>query len=217
MRLADYPFPYQSAVCFGTESARKTVSRFAAAFEPVPIRFADSAPVACRRISDSTYLVDHTSEAGVATQESPTGNDIETWVRQRYAQGLPFAVHDAVPSPDGDAPFDARRFPLLWQTTFEEFSNWWQRRETIAFSARCRGNVFQIECDDELGDCSPTLELWRGQHVASFPLRPGKMTVREDGLVFVQDHHRHPAGFATLWAEAVRPAMNRVKIKSRSA
>ena len=217
MRLADYPFPYQSAVCYGTESAGKTVSRFAGAFEPVPTRFAETAPVACRRVSDSTYLVDRTSEEGAATQENPTGDDIETWVRRRCTQGLPFVVHDAAPSIEGDVPFDTRRFPLLWQTTFEEFANWWQRRAEIAFRARCRGNVFQIECDDELGDCSPMLELWRGQHVASFPLRCGTMTVREDGLVFAQEHHRHPAGFAPLWAETERPARNKVQIKSRSA
>ena len=117
----------------------------------------------------------------------------------------------------GDAPFDTRRFPLLWQTNFEEFANWWQRRAAIDFRARCRGSVVQIECGDDFGDCTPMLELWRGQHVASFPLRSGTNTVREDGLVFAQEHRRHPAGFAPIWTETERTATDKVKIKTRSA
>jgi hypothetical protein len=217
LRIADFPFPYQSAACFGTEGAEQHVRRLVAAFEPVPARFAATIPVACHRVSDSTYVVDRTVEQHLSSAETPAGNDVETWIRRRYAQGLPLAVPGAAPAIESDIPFDAGLYPLLWRTNFEEFANWWRCRAKISFRAHCRGQILQIECDDEPCEFPPMLELWRGQHVASFPLHPGSMTVREDGLVFMQEHHRHPAGFAPQWAEFDRSSLLEVKPRPRSA
>jgi hypothetical protein len=182
------------------------VSQFAGAFELLPARFAEAIPVACRRISDSTYVVDRAAEEMAVPGDMASSEDIDDWIRKRYSQGQPFAIADSFDSVSGeseDIPFNAERFPLLWRTTFAEFSMWWKLRASVAFRAHCRGSVVQVDCENEFEMYRPMLELWRGRHVASFPLRSGGMTVREEGLMFLQEHIRHPAGFAPVWAETL--------------
>jgi len=228
MRVADYPFPYQCAACFGTKAAQihsraySSIRPFAGAFEPLPARFTEAIPVACHRVSDSTYVVDRTADQpGCGNDLSWSDHEIDAWIRRRYSHGLPFAL-DETPGPlgadDASVPFDARRYPLLWQTSLEEFAIWWKHRAAITFTARCRGTVIHIECDDDPNqEFRPMLELWRGRHVASFPLHPGEMTLREDGLVFLQEHMRHPAGFAPIWAEFAGTTDHHAKYLPRPA
>lgn len=220
IRVADYPSPFQCAACYGTRPASSLLSQFAGAFEILPARYAESIPVACRRISDSTYVVDRSAEEMTVPGDIPSADEVEDWIHRRYSQGQPFAFADASDSAEcehEDIPFNPERFPLLWRTTFEEFAIWWKKRASIAFSAHCRGSVVTIECDDDFEDYRPMLELWRGRHVASFPLRSGGMTVREEGLMFLQEHVRHPAGFAPVWAESASAVSSKSRYKPRSA
>jgi hypothetical protein len=220
IRLADYPSPFQCAACFGTRPASTLLAQFAGAFEFLPARYAEAIPVACRRISDSTYVVDRSAEELTVPGDIPSADEVEDWIRRRYSQGQPFAVAETCDSAESESeeiPFNAERFPLLWRTTFEEFAIWWKHRASIAFRAHCRGSVVTIECDDDLEEYRPMLELWRGRHVAAFPLRSGGMTVREEGLMFLQEHIRHPAGFAPVWAESPSAVSSKSRYKPRSA
>lgn len=217
LRLADYPFPFQSAACCGTEGACTSLSRLAAAFESLPVYFAETIQAACRPFATSNYFVDRPSKSATLTGDTTSSTDIESWVRRRYAQGLPMAIFSDESAIEGNAPFDSQRLPLLWRTTFEQFATWWQQRAAISFRAHCRGNVIHLDCDDLFGNFPPMLELWRGNHLASFRLQQGQMTVRADGLVFQQEHNRHPVGFAPIWAEPLAKIRNHAKSPLRSA
>ncbi|MGE3316750.1 MAG: hypothetical protein AB7O26_16655, partial [Planctomycetaceae bacterium] len=165
IRVADYPSPYQCAACFGTRHASSLVSQFAGAFELLPARFAESVPIACRRISDSTFVVDRAAEEMCIPGDAAASEDVDDWIRRRYSQGQPFAVADAFDCSTGaceDIPFNPERFPLLWRTTFAEFSMWWKLRASIVIRAHCRGSIVQVDCENEFEMYRPMLELWRG-------------------------------------------------------
>ncbi len=217
LRLADYPFPFQSAACFGTKGASISLSRLASAFESLPAHFAETIPVASWGLAESNHVLDRPSESATVAGDTTSNSDIESWVRRRYAQGLPMVISGDGPAFEGDEPFDSQRLPLLWRTTFEQFATWWQQRAAISFRAHCRGNTIHLDCDDLFGNFPPMLELWRGKHLASFPLQQGQMTVRADGLVFQQEHNRHPAGFAPIWTEPLPHTRNQAKSPLRSA
>ena len=147
IRVADYPFPFQSAVCRG-------------------------------EIPDDGRL-------------------------GRWAEGL------------ARLPEISRSTEFTWETSYEEFVQWWEVREKISVRVRKQENCYLIQADLELPNFRPALEIWRGKHVASIPMERGDVTVREDGLVLGQRDERHSAGLAALWFENApsdhQPEHHRVK------
>ena len=191
MRLADFPFPYQAVLCEGR--CPPELATLAAAFVKVPM----AAP---SRVSASTDRDHSTIEWRPTSPFSIDG--VEGWIRRRTLAGLPLwtgPVGSRLSTVLNERLADS--FPLLWRTTFDEFSQWWSTRANISFRAEKQKQQYKICRIGDAGDFQPMLELWRGNHVASFPLGTRETVVREDGVVFVQDHQRHPAGFAAVWSE----------------
>jgi len=198
MRLADYPFPYQAALCEG--NCPPELADVAAAFARIPVTPSLAASASPDR--------DH-STVDWGPAQCPATDGIEGWIRRRSLAGLPLWTgpdHGTVSTVLDDG-FESN-FPLLWRTTFDEFAHWWAARATIAFQAEKHKHEYRIRSIGQAAGFQPMLELWRGNHVASFALGPGQTTIREDGVVFAQDHQRHPAGFAAVWAEVRQGGMD---------
>jgi len=191
MRLADFPFPYQAVLCEG--SCPPELADIVAAFARIPV----TAPLPVSASSDR----DH-STVNWRPVQRPAADGIEGWIRRRTLAGLPlWAGPDQSTTSTDLGGSLANNFPLLWRTTFDEFARWWTTRATISFQAEKHKQEYRIRSVGDAGGFQPMLELWRGNHVASFALGVGQTIIREDGVVFAQDHQRHPAGFAALWTE----------------
>ncbi len=167
VRLADYPFPYQSVLCIGKIPQEATEAASNVAFAPFP------------------------------TQFNQNNTERVQTARKRYAGGLPFfsptleaekTLFKLENPPKG--------FPLLWRTTFEEFLLWRRLRMQATFEVKLQNGIYHIESQSSFGRYRPQIELWRGGHVASFRLYGAGMSLRETGLVFQQEQGRHPAGFS---------------------
>ena len=205
MRIGDFPFPHQSAVCSGTGVLSAESTRLADLFARMPEPL--SPDPAALFPAHSVLPRAKPSRDG---RRSPSRDDADefltSWVRMRYRSGLPIAL-DPNLSPEMQ-PERLRRaglggdaFPLMWQTGFDEFSRWWQFRNGISVRLDARGSTYRIGCDGDFGGFEPVVELWRGNYVASIPFPEEGLTVRKDGIVFQQQSHKHPAGFSSRWAE----------------
>jgi hypothetical protein len=112
-------------------------------------------------------------------------------VQQRYRAGLPIFQSDAV---SGSALTAIDRMPLLWRTTAEEFIRWWAVRRQLSINVRNQKSTYEIEVGGDFDGFRPTVELWRGNHVASWPLARGTSVIEDQGIAFVSAHDRSPGG-----------------------
>lgn len=181
LRLADYPFPYQSVVCCAAD-AEDELQRLA-----------------------TEYAV----EVYQATaKQSPTTDETAVeWMTRLHAAGQPMFLgcYDTVPI-DAESEIAAvmggDEIPLMWQTTGDEFRRWCGVRAGLTLSATKTNSVYRVRHNGDCDRFRPTIELWLGSHVASLPLADSEMTLREDGILFVQEQRRHAAGLAAGWSES---------------
>jgi hypothetical protein len=82
-----------------------------------------------------------------------------------------------------DAAVEAE--PLLWRVTLTEFALWWRWRDRRRWSIvpRADGN-FEVQFEDWSGDFPIALEVVRGRHVASVPLRGPRTALRLEDLAY---------------------------------
>jgi|GEM_PF-3388382 hypothetical protein len=178
LRLADYPFPFQSALC-RCQNPEQDLQRFAEQFA--------------------------ISSDGINSQSrSETDEKSVPSMRESHACGRPIFISDTQPqSQSADSaqprPLPADEFPLMWQTTGEQFLKWCHLRSQLTLTAWKTETTYRIQCSGDIAGFRPTIGLWLGNHVASLPLAENTMTVREEGILFVQEHRRHAAGFAAGW------------------
>lgn len=183
IRLADYPFPYQSACIHGDPRRHETLRPLSGAFSPLQN---DQVVKTDADLGGSHVLADDPSSMSDGTLRWIDRSNQQ--VQLGYEAGIPLVT--AKP-----ASLAATEFPLLWQTSADDFSRWWQTRSRIDVRVTRDGAACRIECDSDFNGFRPMLEVWRGQHVAAFRLFPGVMSVSEAGLVFQGDHSRHAGGF----------------------
>ncbi|MBT6155307.1 MAG: hypothetical protein HOL01_21515 [Planctomycetaceae bacterium] len=181
LRLADYPFPFQSALC-RCQNPEQDLQAFAEHFA----------------IGSDDVNSQNQSETGEKSVSS---------MRESNACGRPFFISNTQPrSQSADSaqprPLHADEFPLMWQTTGEQFLRWCHLRSQLSLTAWKTGTTYRIQCSGDVAGFRPTIGLWLGNHVASLPLTEDTMTVREEGILFVQEHRRHAAGFAAGWSVA---------------
>lgn len=127
------------------------------------------------------------------------------WIQKRYIAGLPTSILpedlsdlDEMPPVTG---LQSPGLPLLWRVDQSDFTAWWNYRNHLQVRVLQSPAHYQIDCPYSNTKFCPVLEIWRGNHLASVPLRSESLIVRKDGLVFQQQALRHPAGFTTNWPD----------------
>lgn len=126
-------------------------------------------------------------------------------IQQRYMAGLPSSIVpedlselDEIPPVTG---LQSPGMPLLWRVDQTAFTEWWNYRNHLQVRVLQSPAYYKIDCPYSNTKYCPVLEIWRGNHLASVPLRSESLIVRKDGLVFQQQPLRHPAGFTTNWPD----------------
>lgn len=122
------------------------------------------------------------------------------WVREHYLSGHPLMIRESAARstlvPDLQCMADhAALCPLLWQTTFGEFANWWRARRAIGIQVWRSDDAYEIHASGSFGRYPWSIEIWRGAHLATLPLKQSVLSMRDDGLVFLKSQNRSPAGF----------------------
>ena len=199
LRMADFPFPYRNALC-RTLVPGDDLPQLAKAFGILG------------RPDSAVIEPDHQDADGSMPLANPladhSGRQLSfadtTWLRDSYASGLPLFVDVALhrhllKNHTAGELRDSDEFPLMWRTTAGEFLRWWQVRARLEVVAWKMGTTYQIQCEGDFAGFRPMMELWLGNHVASFPMFDEKITLREEGLVFVQEHRKHAGGFVAGW------------------
>jgi hypothetical protein len=127
-------------------------------------------------------------------------------IQQRYHAGLPTSITERDLSSLADLPpvtgLQSRGLPLLWRARPSDFSQWWQHRNHLEVRLWQTPTHYRVDCPKLHPSFCPVLEIWRGNHLASVPLRSESIVVRKDGLVFQHQPTRHPAGFTAGWSDA---------------
>jgi peptidoglycan/xylan/chitin deacetylase (PgdA/CDA1 family) len=80
---------------------------------------------------------------------------------------------------------EVAREPLLWRVTLTAFARWWRWRSLRKWSLRARGpGLLEVQFEDGDAAYPLALEVLRGEHVASIPIRTARTTFRSDQLAF---------------------------------
>ena len=96
----------------------------------------------------------------------------------------------------GDDAIQMARFKHAPRTSFGEFSRWWGMRRRLKLQI-CRSETgLEIHAEGELGRYPWAVEIWRGNHLATLPLKSNELVVPDAGLVYLQSPERNPAGCA---------------------
>lgn len=174
IRLADFPFPYRSAICLETAESREATvitdvqsARWMNACAPVPISM---------------------SGAGRLT--------LNDWLRNCQLAGRPVRASLSEEQIQSRGPVR----PTTWMTTVESFHLWWRFRSQLAITAIRDENDMEIELasalDSQSASWRPAIEIWRGRHYAVLPIATGGIRVADDSIPFQLQPHRSPTGFA---------------------
>lgn len=122
------------------------------------------------------------------------------WVREHYQAGSPLfiqALVDQEPQMQALANLasSVRRCSLMWQPSLAEFASWWKLRRQLSFQAwqTPEGCEIHIPAEEPAGLWA--VEIWRGNHFTTVPLRQPILHIRNDGLVYVRAESKSPCGF----------------------
>jgi hypothetical protein len=104
---------------------------------------------------------------------------------------------------------------LLWRVTLTEFAEWWHWRDGQRWSliARADGR-FEVQFEEWRPEFPLALEVVRGQHVSSLPIRGPRTTLRLEDLAYERRDVRphvaapQPAPRASSLRAAVRKALD---------
>jgi hypothetical protein len=130
------------------------------------------------------------------------------WVGEHYQSGCPLFLSattdrlDLVQELLGLAG-DAGRCSLMWRTSFGKFSQWWDVRRKLRLQVSRTDTGLEIHATGDFGRFTCGVEIWRGNHLATLPLRNSSLFVPDDGLLFLQSAKRNPAG-CTAPGDSVR-------------
>ncbi|MBI3861496.1 MAG: hypothetical protein HY290_06340 [Planctomycetia bacterium] len=124
------------------------------------------------------------------------------WVGEHYQSGCPLFLATTTERLDLvqellNLSSDARRCSLMWQTSLGEFSRWWALRRQLRLRVWRTDTGHEIHATGDFGRFAWAVEIWRGQHRATLPLRTAEFVVPDDGLVYSQSLKRAPAGCTT--------------------
>ena len=92
------------------------------------------------------------------------------------------------------ASAEAARCSLMWHTSLGQFSQWWRARRELRLTVWRTSSGCEIHAAGDLTGNSWALELWRGGHVATLPIRQPEAFVPDDGLIYLQSSRKDSAG-----------------------
>ncbi|HEY2249588.1 MAG TPA: hypothetical protein VGH74_00960, partial [Planctomycetaceae bacterium] len=274
VRLADYPFPYQSAICVGVEHVSDDLADFAQVARALPgmathfmssrlradrltdlaqsagadlgwqINAADCESSPRRTLSHWTTRLERFAAAnlvpsglafsgerdntpginklwqlglryschqspGVAcraeiqlralpgaawirfsTLTLPPADLFLEWVAEHYQSGCPLFLAATTARIELVKELlrlsgDAGRCSLMWRTTFGEFARWWAQRRQLKLQVWRTGSGHEIHASGDFGAFPWGVELWRGNHRATLPLRQTEVAIADEGLVYL--------------------------------
>jgi len=121
-------------------------------------------------------------------------------LRQQYQSGMPVVLRGTA-SPTAADEFRtldrlAAGCSLLWRPRLAEFAGWWVKRRQIDLQVWRRDDGFEVQAapGHPFERWPAAIEIWRGQHLATLPLKQPVLHVRDHGLVFLRHGDRSPAG-----------------------
>jgi hypothetical protein len=196
-RVADYPYPFQSALVDdrGVDGAARDGC-------------AAAAPSWAARL-DSPHRTILLPAAGRGryrrnTDEPTLGRaDVDDLYAQ-YVAGQALFVAPDLASADAailDSALESGMFPLLWRTNSAEFAHWRRLRREFAFQIDERLGRHEIRYGQLPVHFRPAIEFWRGAHFALVPLQRSRQTIDAGQAVYQSAGRRHPAGLAALQAD----------------
>ncbi len=158
--------------------------------------------MACRAETQSRGVPD-AAWIRFSTLALPAADKFLEWVGEHYQSGCPLFLAATTARLELVKELlrlsgDAGRCSLMWQTSFGEFARWWVHRRQLKLQ------VWRTESGHEIhaaGDFGPiagpfpwAVEIWRGNHRATLPLRQTEVAIPDEGLVYLQSPKRNPAG-----------------------
>ncbi|MSR59955.1 MAG: hypothetical protein EXS05_20340 [Planctomycetaceae bacterium] len=161
---------------------------------------------ACQHHRGLTCQVEHPERTAkrpawikLGTLPLPHRDEFVEWVGEHYQSGCPLLltastarfniIHDLL-----SLARDAARCSLLWQTSLGEFARWWQMRRNLRIQVWRRNAGCEIHADGEFGLFPWGIEIWRGNHLATVPLKTPELHVPDDGLVYLRAQKKNPGG-----------------------
>jgi hypothetical protein len=105
----------------------------------------------------------------------------------------PYPYQHAVCEQQSAAPVSE----LTWHTQGDVLRRWLHARQRLTVCVQQIDMEYRIDCQGLDDSWVPTLELWRGSHVATIPLSGPQLRIPTDGLIYVHDVIDRRAGFPT--------------------
>ncbi|GAB4154439.1 MAG: hypothetical protein Tsb009_31090 [Planctomycetaceae bacterium] len=188
IRLADYPYPFQSVLCEDVDWALSE-NPFYQLAEFITL-------MSEHEVTDGKQV-----DRERFSMKSNGIHQFEESCLRMYAAGRPmaWAKNAGLETVQAVSRYlQTGKFPLLWRTTTQEFMSWWTIRRRIQIQIQRDGSRYRIECSMPSDTYQPVLEIWRGGHCAAIPMTNGDMEIDISNVVFQQGGNRHPAGFSAL-------------------
>jgi hypothetical protein len=137
-----------------------------------------------------------------STLTLPPADRYLEWVGEHYQSGCPLFLAATTARIELVKELlrlsgDAGRCSLMWQTSFGEFARWWAHRRRLKLQVWRTDSGHEIQAAGEIGAFPLAVEIWRGNHRATLPLRQTEVTIPDEGLVYMKSPKRNPAGCTT--------------------
>jgi len=165
--------------------------------------------VACRAETQSRAFPD-AAWIRFSTLTLPAADRFLEWVGEHYQSGCPLFLAATTARIELVKELlrlsgDAGRCSLMWQTSFGEFARWWVHRRRLKLQVWRTDSGHEIHAAGDFGAFLASfpasfpwaVEIWRGNHRATLPLRQTEVAIPDEGLVYMKSSKRNPAGCTT--------------------
>jgi hypothetical protein len=156
------------------------------------------------RLDVAHVLAPEASELFSSLSDPACIETLHEWVRGHYRAGVPLFLVALAGGPSLGTVLHrlqsaTTRCPLMWQPTLGEFVRWRRLRKRLKLQVWRRSGSIDIQSETDLVDSVPwAIEIWKGNHVASLPLRQPEIQVGEDGLVFSRAETKSCTGISLV-------------------
>src|SRR5690606_31327800 len=109
------------------------------------------------------------------------------WLRTCASVGRPVRTAGDAAAVLAKLGFGPGRAPLTWTCSLARFDEWWRFRRQIAIRAVRHSRACEIHVTmpaHRTTSAMPSLEIWRGRHLAVVPLKPGLNLLEDEAVPF---------------------------------